>query len=47
MVKDGINAGGKLSLDFKDDISLIAECDTQMRNGFFGVFGSGTVKYKF
>jgi autotransporter-associated beta strand protein len=47
MVKDGINAGGKLSFDLKDDISLIAECDTQMRDGFLGVFGSATVKYKF
>ena len=47
MVKDGVNAGGKLSFDLKDDISLIAECDTQMRDGFFGVFGSATVRYKF
>ncbi|MFA7708288.1 MAG: autotransporter domain-containing protein, partial [Candidatus Pacearchaeota archaeon] len=45
--KSSINLGGKLSFDLKNDISLIAECDTNMANEFVGVYGSATVRYKF
>ncbi len=45
--KDGIEYGSKLSFDLKNDISLIAECNVEMRSGFIGVYGSGTVHYKF
>jgi hypothetical protein len=41
------NAGGKLTLDFKNDISVIADCDTEMRDKFFGVYGSLTLRYSF
>ena len=45
--KNGINFGSKLSFDFKNDLSLIAEWDINMKEGFLGVYGSGTVRYKF
>jgi autotransporter-associated beta strand protein len=45
--KNGVNLGAKLSFDLKNDISLIGECDTEMRNEFVGVYGSATVRYKF
>ena len=45
--KNSANIGGKLSFDLKNDISLIAQCDTQMTNDFFGVYGSASVRYKF
>jgi uncharacterized protein with beta-barrel porin domain len=45
--KDGVNLGGKLSFDFKNDISLIAGVDTEVKDNFFGVYGSVTLRYKF
>ncbi|MCX5681376.1 MAG: autotransporter outer membrane beta-barrel domain-containing protein, partial [Candidatus Omnitrophica bacterium] len=45
--KNGVNLGGQLSFDLKNDISLIAGCDTEIKDEFFGVFGSATVRYKF
>jgi len=45
--KDGINIGGKLAFNFKDDLSLIAGLDTEIRDQFFGVAGTVTVSYKF
>ena len=45
--KNGVNLGGKLSFDLKNDVSIIAECDTEMRDGFVGVYGSATLRYKF
>ncbi len=45
--KDGANIGGKLSFDLKDDISLIAGVDTEIRDNFFGVYGSVSLRYKF
>ncbi|MDD5097992.1 MAG: autotransporter domain-containing protein, partial [Candidatus Omnitrophica bacterium] len=45
--RNSANIGGKLSFDLKNDISLVAECDTQMTSEFFGVYGSATVRYKF
>jgi autotransporter-associated beta strand protein len=45
--KSSVNLGGKLSFDLKNDISLIAECDTEMKDEFFGVYGSATLRYKF
>jgi len=41
------NLGGKLFFDFKNDVSLIAQCDTQIKSKFFGVYGSITLRYKF
>ena len=45
--KDGANVGGKLSFDLNGDISLIAEADMELKQGFLGAYGSGTVRYKF
>jgi len=45
--RNGANIGGKLSFDFKNDISLMAGIDTEMKNNFFGVFGSVSLRYKF
>ena len=47
MAKNGADVGGKLSFDLKNNISLIAECDAELRDGFYGIFGSATVRYKF
>ncbi|MFA5392786.1 MAG: autotransporter domain-containing protein, partial [Candidatus Paceibacterota bacterium] len=45
--KSGVNLGGKLAFDLKNDISVVAECDTEMRSEFFGVFGSASLRYEF
>ena len=45
--KSGISLGGKLSFDLKNDVSIVAECETQMRSEFFGVYGSVALRYKF
>jgi uncharacterized protein with beta-barrel porin domain len=45
--RNGANIGGKLSFDFKNDISLIAGIDTEMKDNFFGVSGTVTVRYRF
>ena len=45
--KNGADIGSKLTFDLSSDLSLIAECDTELKDGFFGIYGSGTVRYKF
>ena len=45
--KDGVNLGGKLSFDLKHDISVIAGVDTEIKDNFFGVYGSVSLRYKF
>jgi len=45
--KQGVGIGGKLTFDFINDISLIAGLDTELRDGFFGFYGSGTLRYRF
>jgi autotransporter-associated beta strand protein len=45
--KSSVNLGGELSFDLKNDISLIAECDTELKDEFFGVYGAATLRYKF
>ena len=45
--KNGVNLGGKLSFDLRNDISIIGQCDTELRDSFVGVYGSATVRYKF
>ncbi|MBU1808108.1 MAG: autotransporter domain-containing protein [Candidatus Omnitrophica bacterium] len=44
---NSFNAGGQLIFDFKNDISLIANCDTELKDQFFGIYGSATVRYEF
>jgi uncharacterized protein with beta-barrel porin domain len=45
--RSGADLGGKLSFDFKKDLSLIAAFDAELKDGFVGLYGSGTVRYKF
>ena len=45
--RNGANIGGKLSFDFKNNISVIAGVDTEMKDNFFGVSGTVAVRYKF
>jgi len=45
--RNGANIGGKLSFDFNNDISLIAGIDTEVKDNFFGVYGSVALRYKF
>ena len=45
--KNGANLGGKLSFNFKNDVSIILEADTVAKEHFFGVSGAATVRYKF
>ena len=44
---NGADLGGKLSFDFKNDISIIAGLDTELKNHFFGVSGTAEVRFKF
>ncbi len=45
--QNSFNAGGQLIFDFKNDYSIIAVCDTEMKDGFFGIYGSITLKHSF
>lgn len=45
--RDAANIGSSLSFDFKNDISLIAGVDTEIKDNFFGVYGSVSLRYKF
>ena len=45
--RNSINAGGMLGINFKNDISILLECDTEMKNRFFGIYGAAKVKYNF
>jgi len=44
---NGVDLGGKLSFDFKNDISIIAGLDTELKDHFFAVAGTAEVRYKF
>lgn len=44
---NSFNAGGKLVFDFKNNISIVGDCDTEMKDQFFGIYGSLTVRYDF
>jgi len=45
--REGLNVGGKLSFNIYKDLSLVAAVDSELKDQFFSVFGSGTVRYKF
>jgi uncharacterized protein with beta-barrel porin domain len=42
---NSFNVGGELKLDLRDEIALIGKVDTQLREGFSGVYGSFTVRF--
>jgi autotransporter-associated beta strand repeat/autotransporter-associated beta strand repeat/autotransporter-associated beta strand repeat/autotransporter-associated beta strand repeat len=44
---NAFNVGGKLGIDLKNDISILMECDTELRDEFFGIYGAATVRYNF
>jgi len=44
---NSFNAGGQLIFDFKNDVSIIGNCDTEMKDQFFGIYGSVTLRYDF
>jgi uncharacterized protein with beta-barrel porin domain len=44
---NSFNAGGQMIFDFKNDVSIIGNCDTEMKNQFFGIYGSVTLRYDF
>ncbi len=45
--QSSFNLGGKLSLNLKNDITLIGECSSELKDEFWGIYGSATVKYEF
>ena len=45
--RNAANIGGSLSFNFKNDLSLIAGVDTEMRDNFIGVYGSVSLRYRF
>jgi autotransporter-associated beta strand protein len=44
---NSFNVGGQVIFDFKNDVSIIGNCDTEMKNQFFGIYGSLTLRYDF
>jgi uncharacterized protein with beta-barrel porin domain len=42
---NSFNVGGELKLDLKDEVAIIGKVDTQLREGFSGVYGSFTVRF--
>jgi len=45
--RDGANLGGKISFDFKNDISLILGVDAELKDNFYGLTGTASFSYKF
>jgi autotransporter-associated beta strand protein len=45
--QNSFNIGGKLTLDLKNDVSVIGECDTELKDEFFGIYGAVTLRYAF
>jgi autotransporter-associated beta strand protein len=44
---NSFNAGGQLIFEFKNDVSIVGNCDTEMRDQFFGIYGSVSLRYDF
>jgi len=45
--RDAVDIGGSLSFNLKNNISLIAGVDTEIKDNFFAVYGSLSLRYKF
>ncbi len=45
--QSSFNAGGKLSFDMDNNVSLVGTCDTEIKDQFFGIYGSVAVRYSF
>lgn len=41
------NIGGKLGVDLKNNFSILMECDTELKDEFWGIYGAATVRYSF
>ncbi|MFH1190330.1 MAG: autotransporter domain-containing protein [Candidatus Omnitrophota bacterium] len=44
---NSFNAGGELAVHLNNDISIVANCDTEIKDEFFGIYGSATLRYNF
>ncbi|MCX5679391.1 MAG: autotransporter domain-containing protein [Candidatus Omnitrophica bacterium] len=45
--KSSFDLGGKLSLDLKNDVSIVGEFNTELKDQYYGLFGSASLRYKF
>ncbi len=45
--RNSFNLGGQLILNFKNDFSIIGNCDTEIKDQFIGIYGSLTLRYDF
>jgi len=45
--RNAADIGGSLTFDLKNDVSLIAGIDTEVKDNFMGVYGSISLRYKF
>ncbi|MCX5666821.1 MAG: autotransporter domain-containing protein [Candidatus Omnitrophica bacterium] len=44
---NSFNIGGQLTFEFQNDISVIGVCDAEVKDEFFGIYGSVTLRYNF
>ena len=45
--RSSFNFGGKLSIDMNNDVSFVGTCDAELKDEYYGIFGSILLKYKF
>ncbi len=45
--RNSFNIGGQLGIDLKNNVSILIECDTELKDEFFGIYGAATVRYSF
>ncbi len=45
--RNSFNAGGKLSFGLDNNVSLVGTCDTEMKEEYFGIYGTVEVRYAF
>ena len=45
--QSSFDVGGKLTLALKNDVTVTGECDTELKDQFFGIYGALTVRYSF
>jgi outer membrane autotransporter protein len=45
--QSSFDLGGKAILDMKNDVSVIGEFDAELKEEYYGLYGSVTVRYKF
>ena len=45
--QSSFDVGGTLSLALKNDVTITGECDTELKDEFWGIYGSVTMRYNF